>query len=218
MRFRSQVRPAQRHGGHAPALQVRRQAAPGGLDFGQFGHRASVADGCGPRYGKRRLADARGAARTNVNGQSDAPLRMNAAAPYPPAGMAFDRARPHHAWTRSPDPAYPMPASTLDFLAGGLLQFGWGEMLLYLLVATQLTIFAVTLYLHRSQAPRGVDFHPAIAPFFRLWTWLTTSMIIRELVALHRKPPHTCEHEDNPHTTTYQHSEERSRGQKCMRP
>src|SRR3546814_1500952 len=96
---------------------------PGGLDFGQFGHRASVADGCGPRYGKRRLADARGAARTNVNGQSDAPPRMNAAAPYPPAGMAFDRARPHHAWTRSPDPAYPMPASTLDFLAGGLLQF-----------------------------------------------------------------------------------------------
>src|SRR3546814_1742375 len=90
------------------------RSAPGGLDFVQFGHRASVADGCGPRYGKRRLADARGAARTNVNGQSDAPLRMNAAAPYPPAGMAFDRARPHHAWTRSPDPAYPMPASTLD--------------------------------------------------------------------------------------------------------
>src|SRR3546814_6127982 len=72
-----------------------------------------------------------------LNGQSDAPLRMNATAPYPPAGMAFDRARPHHARTRSPDSAYPMPASILDFLAGGLLQFGWGEMLLYLLVAPQ---------------------------------------------------------------------------------
>ena len=56
-----------------------------------------------------------------------------------------------------------MPASILDFLAGGLLQSGWGELLLYLLVATQLTIFSVTLYLHRSQAHRGVDFHPAIA-------------------------------------------------------
>src|SRR3546814_1825548 len=64
---------------------------------------------------------------------------------------------------------FPMLASTLNFLAGGLLQFGWGEMLLYLLVATQLTIFAVTLYLHRSQAHRGVDFHPAIAHFFRFW-------------------------------------------------
>ena len=37
-----------------------------------------------------------------------------------------------------------MPASFLDFLAGGLLQFGFWELALYLLVATQLTIFSVT--------------------------------------------------------------------------
>ncbi len=93
-----------------------------------------------------------------------------------------------------------MPASLLDFLAGGLLQFGWGEMLLYLLVATQLTIFSVTLYLHRSQAHRGVDFHPAIAHFFRFWTWLTTSMITKEWVAIHRKHHARCETEDDPHS------------------
>ncbi|HRN62346.1 MAG TPA: acyl-CoA desaturase, partial [Luteimonas sp.] len=73
-----------------------------------------------------------------------------------------------------------MPASLIDFLAGGLLQFGFWSLALYLLVATQLTIFSVTLYLHRSQAHRGVDFHPLIAHFFRFWTWLTTSMITRE--------------------------------------
>ena len=44
-----------------------------------------------------------------------------------------------------------MPASVLDFLSSGLLQFGWWEMLAYLLVVTQLTIFTVTLYLHRSR-------------------------------------------------------------------
>ncbi|GAA3913714.1 DesA family fatty acid desaturase [Luteimonas lutimaris] len=93
-----------------------------------------------------------------------------------------------------------MPASILDFLAGGLLQFGWGAMLLYLLVATQLTIFAVTLYLHRSQAHRGVDFHPAIAHFFRFWTWLTTSMITKEWVAIHRKHHAKCETEEDPHS------------------
>ena len=43
-----------------------------------------------------------------------------------------------------------MSASILDFIAGGLLQFGWLQMLLYLLVVTQITIFTVTLYLHRS--------------------------------------------------------------------
>ena len=85
-----------------------------------------------------------------------------------------------------------MPASLLDFLAGGLLQPGWGELALYLLAATQLTIFSVTLYLHRSQAHRGVDFHPVVSHVFRFWSWLTTSMITREWVAIHRKHHAKC--------------------------
>jgi len=93
-----------------------------------------------------------------------------------------------------------MPASFVDFLAGGLLQFGWIGLLVYLLVVTQVTIFAVTLYLHRSQAHRGVDFHPVIAHFFRFWTWLTTSMITREWAAIHRKHHAKCETEEDPHS------------------
>ncbi len=93
-----------------------------------------------------------------------------------------------------------MPASILDFLASGLLQFGWWQMLLYLLVVTQITIFTVTLYLHRSQAHRGVDFHPALAHFFRFWSWLTTSMITREWAAIHRKHHAKCETPEDPHS------------------
>jgi len=93
-----------------------------------------------------------------------------------------------------------MSLSLFDFLSAGLLQPGWGSLLIYLLVATQITIFAVTLYLHRSQAHRGVDFHPAIAHFFRFWVWLTTSMITREWVAIHRKHHAKCETEDDPHS------------------
>ncbi len=96
-----------------------------------------------------------------------------------------------------------MSASLSEFLSGGLLQFGWVAMLVYLLIATQLTIFAVTLYLHRSQAHRGVDFHPVIAHFFRFWTWLTTSMITREWVAIHRKHHAKCETEDDPHSPRF---------------
>jgi stearoyl-CoA desaturase (Delta-9 desaturase) len=96
-----------------------------------------------------------------------------------------------------------MPASLLDFLAGGLLQFDFWALALYLLCATQLTIFSVTLYLHRSQAHRGVDFHPAIAHVFRFWTWLTTSMITREWVAIHRKHHAKCETEDDPHSPMF---------------
>ena len=93
-----------------------------------------------------------------------------------------------------------MPSSLLDFLAGGLLQASLWQLGLVLLVCTQLTIFSVTLYLHRSQAHRGVDFHPVIAHFFRFWTWLTTSMITREWVAIHRKHHAKCETEEDPHS------------------
>ena len=93
-----------------------------------------------------------------------------------------------------------MPASLIDFLAAGLLQSGWIGVLAYFLVVTQLTIFSVTLYLHRSQAHRGVDFHPLLAHFFRFWTWLTTSMITKEWAAIHRKHHAKCETEDDPHS------------------
>ncbi|MBN8797808.1 MAG: acyl-CoA desaturase, partial [Stenotrophomonas nitritireducens] len=45
-----------------------------------------------------------------------------------------------------------MSDTLLDFLTGGIAGLGWWGMLAVLLVFTQLTIFAVTLYLHRSQA------------------------------------------------------------------
>ncbi len=94
-------------------------------------------------------------------------------------------------------------SSLLDFLAGGLVQASWGELLIYLLVVTQLTIFSVTLYLHRSQAHRAVDFHPVLAHFFRFWSWLTTSMITREWAAIHRKHHAKCETEEDPHSPQF---------------
>ncbi len=93
-----------------------------------------------------------------------------------------------------------MPASLIDFLAGGLVQASLGTLVIYFLVATQLTIFSVTLYLHRSMAHRSVDFHPAVAHVFRFWTWLTTSMITREWAAIHRKHHAKCETEEDPHS------------------
>ena len=88
----------------------------------------------------------------------------------------------------------------LNFLSGGVVGLGWWGMALVLLVFTQATIFAVTLYLHRSQAHRGVDFHPVIAHFFRFWTWLTTSMITKEWVAIHRKHHAKVETDEDPHS------------------
>lgn len=96
-----------------------------------------------------------------------------------------------------------MSLSLIDFLAGGLLQASWGQLAVYLLVVTQLTIFSVTLYLHRSQAHRAVDFHPVLAHFFRFWSWLTTSMITKEWAAIHRKHHAKCETEEDPHSPQF---------------
>lgn len=72
--------------------------------------------------------------------------------------------------------------------------------ILYTILVTQITIAAVTLYLHRSQAHRSVEFHPIIAHFFRLWLWLTTGMITSQWVAVHRKHHRYSDQEGDPHS------------------
>ena len=88
----------------------------------------------------------------------------------------------------------------LDFGMHGLTHMGWLGIAVYALITTQLTIFAVTLYLHRSQAHRGVDFHPLVAHVLRLWNWLSTGMVTKEWVAVHRKHHAHCETEEDPHS------------------
>lgn len=71
---------------------------------------------------------------------------------------------------------------------------------IYTLVMVQITIACVTLYLHRSQAHRAVQFHPAIAHFMRFWLWMTTGMVTREWVAIHRKHHQASDTEKDPHS------------------
>jgi len=82
----------------------------------------------------------------------------------------------------------------------GLLSLPWWGYLLVILVLTQLTIMSVTLYLHRCQAHRAVDFHPVISHFFRFWLWLTTGMGTKEWTAIHRKHHAKVETAEDPHS------------------
>ena len=91
----------------------------------------------------------------------------------------------------------------LDHASNGFTHAGLGAKLVFLLVMTQLTILTVTLYLHRSQSHRSVDFHPALAHCFRFWSWLTTAMVTREWVAIHRKHHAHCETELDPHSPQF---------------
>ena len=68
------------------------------------------------------------------------------------------------------------------------------------LVMVQITIACVTLYLHRSQAHRGVTFHPVVAHFMRFWLFLTTGMITKQWVAIHRKHHRFDDADGDPHS------------------
>jgi stearoyl-CoA desaturase (delta-9 desaturase) len=72
--------------------------------------------------------------------------------------------------------------------------------LIYVLLTTHLTIIAVTLYLHRSQTHLGVTFHPAVNHFFRFWLWLTTGMVTKQWVAIHRKHHGMTDQKGDPHS------------------
>ncbi|CAB4133305.1 OLE1 Fatty-acid desaturase [uncultured Caudovirales phage] len=72
--------------------------------------------------------------------------------------------------------------------------------ILYTLLMTHVTIACVTLYLHRSQAHRGVTFHPVIAHFMRFWLWITTGMVTKQWVAIHRKHHQYSDKEGDPHS------------------
>lgn len=88
----------------------------------------------------------------------------------------------------------------LSFLSGGLTQASWWQIVIFTLVVTHITILGVTIFLHRSQTHRGLDLHPAVMHFFRFWLWMTTGMVTKEWVAIHRKHHAKCEKEGDPHS------------------
>lgn len=82
----------------------------------------------------------------------------------------------------------------------GLLSLPWWGYILVILGLTQITIFSVTIYLHRCQAHRALTLHPIVSHFFRFWLWLTTGMVTKEWAAIHRKHHARVETEEDPHS------------------
>lgn len=90
--------------------------------------------------------------------------------------------------------------AVVDWLARGVWDLAWWQVVVYTLITTHITIASVTIYLHRHQAHRAMDLHPVVAHFFRLWLWLGTGQVTREWVAIHRKHHAKCETHEDPHS------------------
>ncbi len=87
----------------------------------------------------------------------------------------------------------------LDFLYGFLNLSFWGYVLITF-VMVQFTFMGVTLYLHRDAAHRSLDLHPALRHIFRFWLWMSSGIVTREWVAVHRKHHARCETPEDPHS------------------
>ena len=85
-------------------------------------------------------------------------------------------------------------------MLNGLIDLPWWGYVLVVLGLTHITIASVTIFLHRHQAHRALDLHPAVSHFFRLWLWLTTGMETKAWAAIHRKHHARCETEEDPHS------------------
>ena len=90
--------------------------------------------------------------------------------------------------------------AVIDWLGHGVLAWSWWQIVLYTLATTHITIAAVTIFLHRSQAHRALDLHAIPSHFFRFWLWVGTGMQTKEWVAIHRKHHAKCETPDDPHS------------------
>ncbi len=82
----------------------------------------------------------------------------------------------------------------------GLIDLSWWASVLVILGLTHVTIAAVTIFLHRHQTHRALDLHPIASHFFRFWLWLTTGLVTREWVAIHRKHHAKWETLEDPHS------------------
>ncbi len=81
-----------------------------------------------------------------------------------------------------------------------VLQLPWWGYVIVALCLTHITIASVTIYLHRHQAHMALTLHPVVSHFFRFWLWLTTAMVTREWIAVHRKHHARVETAEDPHS------------------
>ena len=68
------------------------------------------------------------------------------------------------------------------------------------MVLIQVAVFSTTIFLHRAATDRAITLHPTVAWIFRLSIWITTGIIVRQWVAVHRKHHAHTDEIGDPHS------------------
>ena len=67
-------------------------------------------------------------------------------------------------------------------------------------IVTQVAVFSTTIYLHRTATHKALSVHPAVEWMFKFALWLTTGILTKEWVAVHRKHHAFTDEEGDPHS------------------
>ena len=67
-------------------------------------------------------------------------------------------------------------------------------------IVTQITVFSTTIYLHRAMTHRSLVLHPVGGVAVPRSLWVTTGLVVREWVAVHRKHHAFTDEEGDPHS------------------
>lgn len=67
-------------------------------------------------------------------------------------------------------------------------------------VIIQVAVFSTTIYLHRTATHKALVVHPAVEWGFKFALWLTTGILTKEWVAVHRKHHAFTDEEGDPHS------------------
>ncbi len=67
-------------------------------------------------------------------------------------------------------------------------------------IVTQVAVFSTTIYLHRTATHKALSLNPAVEWAFKFALWITTGILTKEWVAVHRKHHAFTDEEGDPHS------------------
>jgi len=72
--------------------------------------------------------------------------------------------------------------------------------LVFAAIVIQTAVFSTTIYLHRTATHKALVMHPAVEAMFKFALWMTTGLLTKEWVAVHRKHHAFTDEEGDPHS------------------
>jgi stearoyl-CoA desaturase (delta-9 desaturase) len=67
-------------------------------------------------------------------------------------------------------------------------------------IITQVAVFSTTIYLHRTATHKALSLNPSVEWAFKFALWITTGILTKEWVAVHRKHHAFTDEEGDPHS------------------